>query len=104
MLCLPPHTTHEAQPLDCTVFSPLKAKWRRVCHKYFQANPGKVITNFNFVSLFTKAFTQAVTPANLVAWFNSCGAYPLDSSSHSNFGFRGSSASQAQQSKDKEPV
>ena len=24
ILCLPPHTTHEAQPLDCGVFSPLK--------------------------------------------------------------------------------
>ena len=102
MLCLPPLTTHEVQPLDCTVFSPFKAKWRTVCHEYFQANPGKVITNFNFVSLFTKAFTQAVTPANLVPGFKSCGVYPLDSSaiqtlvSESN---RESSASQAQQSK-----
>lgn len=24
MLCLPPHTTHESQPLDCGVFGPLK--------------------------------------------------------------------------------
>jgi len=22
ILCLPPHTTHETQPLDCTVFHP----------------------------------------------------------------------------------
>ena len=27
MLCLPPHTTHDAQPFDCAVFSPLKAQW-----------------------------------------------------------------------------
>ena len=102
MLYLSPHTTHEEQPLDCTVFSPFKVKWRTVCHEYFQVNPGKVITNFNFVSLFTKTFTQAVTPANLVAGFKGCGVYPLYSSaiqtlvSESN---RGSSASQAQQSK-----
>ena len=25
MLCLPPHTTHESQPLDCGVFGPLKS-------------------------------------------------------------------------------
>ena len=25
LLCLPPHATHETQPLDCTVFSPFKA-------------------------------------------------------------------------------
>ena len=49
ILCLPPHTTHEAQPLDCIVFSPLKTQWRAVCHDFFQANPGQVITKFNFV-------------------------------------------------------
>ncbi len=32
MLCLPPHTTHESQPLDCGVFKPLKSKWTAVCH------------------------------------------------------------------------
>ena len=25
ILCLPPHTTHETQPLDCGVFAPLKS-------------------------------------------------------------------------------
>ena len=101
MLCLPPHTTHESQPLDCTVFSPFKTQWRTVCHEFFQANPGKVITNFNFVSLFTKAWTQGVTPANLVAGFKSCGVYPLDSSAIQvllSEGNRESSASQVQQS------
>ena len=101
MLCLPPHTTHESQPLDCTVFSPFKTQWRTVCHEFFQANPGKVITNFNFVSLFIKAWTQAVTPANLVAGFKSCSVYPLDSSAIQvllSEGNRESSASQVQQS------
>ena len=27
MLCLPPHTKHEVQPLDYSVFKPLKAQW-----------------------------------------------------------------------------
>ena len=96
--CLPP----EAQPLDCTVFSPFKAQWRTVFHEYFQANSGKVITNFNFVGLFAKAFMQAVTLANLVAGFKSCGIYPLDSSviqTLVSVSDRRSSASYAQQSK-----
>jgi len=79
LLCLPPHTTHEAQPLDCTVFSPFKAQWRAVCHDFFQANPGKVITKFNFVNLFVKAWSQAVTPANVIAGFRTCGIYPVNS-------------------------
>ena len=89
-------STDEAQPQDCTVFSPVKAKWRTVYHEYFQANPNEV-TNFNLV------FSQTpVTPANLVASFKGICVHPLDSSAiqtlvlESN---RGSSANQGQQPK-----
>ena len=53
ILCLPPHTTHSTQLLDCGVFSPLKAQWKMVCHDYFQKNPGKIVTKFNFNELFS---------------------------------------------------
>ena len=56
MLCLPPHTTHDAQPFDCAVFSPLTAQWHAVCHQFLQANPGKIITNFNFTALISRAW------------------------------------------------
>ena len=36
ILCLPPHTTCEAQSLDCGVFSPLKMQWRTICHQFLQ--------------------------------------------------------------------
>ena len=32
LFCLPPHTTHECQPLDCSLFGPLKSQWQQVCH------------------------------------------------------------------------
>jgi len=80
ILCLPPHTNHEAQPLDCTVFSPLKNQWRALCHDFFQANPGKVITKFNFDSLFVEAWSKTVTPANIISGFQTCGIYPLNAS------------------------
>ena len=66
------HTTHETQPLDCAVFSPLKAQWRKIAHEFLQSNPGQVITKFNFNSLFAKAWMAAITPANLVAGFKTC--------------------------------
>ena len=28
LFCLPPHTTHESQPLDASVFKPLKQNWQ----------------------------------------------------------------------------
>ena len=66
MLCLPPHTTHDAQTFDCAVFSSLKTQWRSVCHQFLQTNPGKIITEYNFTSLFSKAWLQAVTPGNVI--------------------------------------
>jgi len=78
MLCLPPHTTHQAQPLDCCVFSPLKLQWRTVCHEFIQKNPGCVITKFNFNSLFSKAWLNALSPVNLISGFQKCGVYPFN--------------------------
>ena len=78
MLCLPPHTTHDAQPLDCTVFSPFKSKWREVCHVFLQKNPGKIITKFNFNALFSKSCLESVTSANAIARFKSCGVFSFN--------------------------
>ena len=33
IFCLPPHTTHESQPLDASVFKSLKQNWQQVCHQ-----------------------------------------------------------------------
>ena len=38
-----------------------------------------LITKFNFNSLFSKAWLQSVTPANIIAGFKSCGVYPFNS-------------------------
>ena len=78
--CLPPHTTHEAQPLDCGVFGPLKAHWSHVCHAYLQQNSGRIITRFQFSSLFSQAWSAAVSPANIIAGFRTCGVYPFNPS------------------------
>ena len=43
LFCLPPHTTHDSQPLDTSVFGPLKKHWSDVCHMELQANPGMVV-------------------------------------------------------------
>ena len=78
ILCLPPHTTHEAQPLDVGVFAPLKVQWTRVCHEFYQKYPGSVVTKFNFSRLFSQAWCLAVTPVNIISGFRRAGVYPLD--------------------------
>jgi len=54
MLCLPPHTTQESQPQDFGVFGPLISQWSNACHRFFQRNPGKVVTKNHFSALFRK--------------------------------------------------
>ena len=78
VLCLPPHTTHATQPLDCGVFSPLKAQWSATCHDFIQKHPGKAISKFNFNKLFSQAWLKSLIPANLIAGFKTCGIYPFD--------------------------
>ncbi len=80
MLCLPPHTTHECQPLDTSFFRSLKSHWQDFCHRFYQTNPGKVITKLNFNLVFKPAWESAATPANLVNGFKKCGIYPFDPS------------------------
>ena len=78
VFCLPPHSTHKTQPLDKGVFSPLKRAWREECHSYMLANPGKVVTRFQFSFLFGHAWMKAMTPLNIVAGFKVTGVYPID--------------------------
>jgi hypothetical protein len=78
LFCLPPHTTHESQPLDTTVFGPLKQHWRNACHDFMQANPGRVITKYDFSALLNKAWMKTMTPANICSGFKKCGIYPYD--------------------------
>ena len=78
ILCLPPHTTHESQPLDCGVFGPLKKQWTQVCHDFQQANKGAVISKYVFSRLFSQAWLHALSGHNIIAGFRKCGVYPFN--------------------------
>ena len=78
VLCMPPHTTHESQPLDVGVFAPLKVQWSRLCHDFYQNNPGKIIKTFDFSYLFSKARYQNITPLNIMAGYRKAGVYPYN--------------------------
>ena len=79
IFCLPPNTTHAAQPLDVRFFKPLKAYWSSVCHKFLATNPGVTVTKLHFSKLFSEAWLKASNPTNIVAGFRKTGICPLDS-------------------------
>ena len=78
IFCLPPHTTHEAQPLDVSFFGTLKKSWSRVCHDYIQSSHGKAITRFNFSQLFSKAWLKTCLPEVILSGFERAGIIPFN--------------------------
>ena len=77
IFCLPPHSSHETQPLDKGPFGPLKTSWKEVCRKFLADNPGKVVSRFTFSKLFGEAWMHSMTLKNIQAGFKCTGIYPL---------------------------
>ena len=60
VICLPPHSTHTLQPLDVSVFKPLKTAWKGVLKNYFLKNNFSDIDKEKFVELLEETRTHAV--------------------------------------------
>ena len=69
MFCLPPHMTHESQPLDASVFKLLKQSWQDACHEYVQTHPGKAVTKYQFSELLHRVWDKTMTPTVICAGF-----------------------------------
>ena len=78
LFALPPNTTHISQPLDKGCFSPLKEAWKQVCHNFLTANPGMVVTRYQFSRLFSQAWMRSMTISNITSGFKVTGIYPTD--------------------------
>ncbi|XP_032779278.2 MFS-type transporter clz9 [Daphnia magna] len=64
LITLPPHTSHELQPLDVSVFVALK-KYIKTAHmEWYCNNPGKRITIHEVAGLSRDPFHKAMTPSN----------------------------------------
>ena len=51
LLTIPPHTSHRLQPLDRSVFGPLKSKYNQAMDEWMRSNPGKIVTIYNIPAL-----------------------------------------------------
>ena len=79
VLCkFPPHTTQKLQPLDVSVYGPLKSYFDNACNGFMLANPGKTITLYDIGELAGMSITRSFTPENIVSDFKATGICPLD--------------------------
>ena len=72
VFCLPPNTTHLTQPLDKGIFGPLKTYWNQECQSFMSKNPGRYVTEYDFMPLFSK------TIPNIMSAFHTTDVYPFD--------------------------
>ena len=74
---LPPNTTHLTQPLDRACFSPLKVHWRQAVQAFVAVNH-RPITRFDFSSLFSETWVNAMSMKNVISGFRVCGIHPFN--------------------------
>ena len=78
MISLPPHCTHALQPLDRTVFGPLKSAYNGECSDFLVDHPLHVINKWTFPTLFRKSWEKALSVENITSGFRACGIYPFN--------------------------
>ncbi|XP_055308969.1 uncharacterized protein LOC129572878 [Sitodiplosis mosellana] len=87
MVSFPPHCTHKLQPLDATVFGPLKTALAKQHDAWQKSNIGVKFDIHHIPQIADICLDIAATPRNIKAGFASCGIYPFnpDNFSESDF-------------------
>ena len=61
LLRLPPHCSHKLQPLDRSVFGPLKKFYNSVCDSWLKSHPNTTMTIYDISENLGIAYTRAFT-------------------------------------------
>ena len=77
LICFPPHCTHILQPLDVSVFSPVKDVWRKILKEYQLGTCAATVTKEDFPRLISKLWEISFLPGHLRSGFLKCGLCPL---------------------------
>ena len=78
LVTFPPHCSHKLQPVDRTVYGPLKRHYNTACNSWQMRNPGKPMTIYDIAGNLGEAFPRAFTPGNIVAGFKATGIWPFN--------------------------
>ncbi len=78
MLSFPPHCSHRLQPLDRSVYGPLKRHINSTCDAWMRNNPGKTMSIYDIPGIVTIAYPLAATPLNIQAGFKVVGVKPYN--------------------------
>lgn len=77
-LSFAPHTTHRMQPLDITVYGPIKTYFEQSVSSFQKAHAGRIINQADIAKLFCPAYLKGATTNNAVSGFVRPGIYPFN--------------------------
>ena len=77
IFCLPAHASHLLQPLDLSLFGPLKKGWVKACAAFHHLT-SVVVNQRNFSKVFNIAWHSSNTPDVIRAGFRRSGIYPFN--------------------------
>lgn len=77
LLYLPPHTSHVLQPLDLSVFSPLKHFYRKEVGFLSLLTDSSPVGKQNFLLCYHKAREQALSSSNIKGGWKASGLWPV---------------------------
>jgi len=78
VLSFPPHCSHKLQPLDRTVYGPLKKYVNAATDNWMACNAGKCVTIYEIPGLVKTALPHAASVSNVVSGFRVTGISPLN--------------------------
>ncbi|XP_008215689.1 uncharacterized protein LOC100680043 isoform X1 [Nasonia vitripennis] len=78
VLTLSPHAAFQMQPLNATIFVPLKRAYYRECEAYMRNTGTKEIPVYKIADLFTKALDKTASIDKAIKGFKSTGIWPVN--------------------------
>jgi len=79
IFCLPAHASHLLQPLDLSLFGPLKRGWLKACAAFSHLT-STVVNQRNVAKIFNVAWQSSTTPEVIRGGFKRAGIFPYDPS------------------------
>ena len=78
LCCLPPNATHILQPLDVSLFAPLKRNWVKFVKTWRVDHDGLDIKKFDVPAALSTIIKEKDFSKTIKAGFKSCGLFPFD--------------------------
>ena len=78
LLSFPPNCSHKLQPLDVSVFGPLKKLINASQGNWMRNNPGKTMTIYDLPGIMREAWPLAAVQKNIIKGFEVAGIFPFN--------------------------